>query len=958
MADFPIYRLVKGSQLTFEEMDDNMRWLSQNMSGSNVTISGSVFISGSGVSLVSGSFSGSGALLYDIPAASIVGLNLSRIVSGSATASISPNKGLEVNTSIVQGSGSAAYGYSNLVNGRGDGPFTTESISRIQFAYPTSSTGYSTGISEDRKTVYKYLTGSVAGISPFVISSNLLNSTYRYALDTIGYPITDYTFALNNSDVITYKGNSNFSTASLTTTGSFSTSSYISGVSVMSYSLSDPLPENIGLSRSEISHIVFAKSESLSYVNLGTSSLNKVWEGYQDDSPVIPVAAPFPINFLGKKYNTVYVTGNGYIMFDSITNSVGAYFAPLASASVPPIPNIKVGASDLSLYKVYSGSTAETFRIWVQERSDYPIGTPDREYSYIFYSGSERIDLYVDRMVLSTRVITSTGTIQQISRISDGYTTYSDFSSSIYSGSGYALNLWNPAITSSTVAVKQISGNTITAYGSASINTDLINQNLYSVSLDKRLFTSSQYPLTSYSIKNTSSLQDFVISSVSYDSGTDSTSIVVASNLKMNYTASIFSSSYINLDSNNYIDFSVDYMSGSTIKSNNVNSNFYGFLAYPFTASLVTLYKNSGYTNNLQLLSDTQRAAFKIISSSYSGDITGSLFISYSVIPIGSYETVAYGEYSQAAGLGVVASSSYQYVLGQYNQLNDISSTFVVGGGSSALSRKNLFSVNQSAATITGSLSLSGDISYASSSYRISRNGSTFSSSIALTGFLSVVNPNGSGSYIKGSGSAVFKVDGNYSNLITAEDDNVSGSYSSSIFSINDLMGLPIFDTFYDGKVKMYEYPDVVFEKSGSSFYIGNTFLTESKVVVKNNITLDRGDGVIHATIQSTGSTLGLVTSSLNKYVFGLDSASLYYNAIVSGYDTGSRQMIVGDVKSTIKFVNGVATTIGTNVKFINAEDSTVSFDVVSGGTSASLQVYGSSDKAYNWAATITTQKF
>jgi hypothetical protein len=41
MADYPIYRLVKGTQLTFTEMDDNLRWLSQNMSGSQVTITGS-----------------------------------------------------------------------------------------------------------------------------------------------------------------------------------------------------------------------------------------------------------------------------------------------------------------------------------------------------------------------------------------------------------------------------------------------------------------------------------------------------------------------------------------------------------------------------------------------------------------------------------------------------------------------------------------------------------------------------------------------------------------------------------------------------------------------------------------------------------------------------------------------------------------------------------------------------
>lgn len=58
-----------------------------------VQVTGSVTVSGSG-------FIGSGAGLTDIPASGIVGLNLSQIASGSATASISPDKGLHVNTDI------------------------------------------------------------------------------------------------------------------------------------------------------------------------------------------------------------------------------------------------------------------------------------------------------------------------------------------------------------------------------------------------------------------------------------------------------------------------------------------------------------------------------------------------------------------------------------------------------------------------------------------------------------------------------------------------------------------------------------------------------------------------------------------------------------------------------------------------------------------------------------------
>jgi hypothetical protein len=56
----------------------------------------------------SGSFEGNGSGLTNIPASGIVGLNLSQIASGSATASISPNLGLVLNTDISSSAVSTA----------------------------------------------------------------------------------------------------------------------------------------------------------------------------------------------------------------------------------------------------------------------------------------------------------------------------------------------------------------------------------------------------------------------------------------------------------------------------------------------------------------------------------------------------------------------------------------------------------------------------------------------------------------------------------------------------------------------------------------------------------------------------------------------------------------------------------------------------------------------------------
>ena len=63
-----------------------------NIFGNRLTdtqqFTGSVLITGSTVSLNGGSFSGSGANLFDIPASGITGLNLSRIATGSISASV------------------------------------------------------------------------------------------------------------------------------------------------------------------------------------------------------------------------------------------------------------------------------------------------------------------------------------------------------------------------------------------------------------------------------------------------------------------------------------------------------------------------------------------------------------------------------------------------------------------------------------------------------------------------------------------------------------------------------------------------------------------------------------------------------------------------------------------------------------------------------------------------------
>ena len=86
-----------------------------NSSVDSHTFQGSITASGDISS--SGTYKGDGAGLTNIPASGIVGLNLSRIVSGSLTASIAPNKGFEVNTNITASGNISASGTSHTFGG-------------------------------------------------------------------------------------------------------------------------------------------------------------------------------------------------------------------------------------------------------------------------------------------------------------------------------------------------------------------------------------------------------------------------------------------------------------------------------------------------------------------------------------------------------------------------------------------------------------------------------------------------------------------------------------------------------------------------------------------------------------------------------------------------------------------------------------------------------------------------
>jgi hypothetical protein len=138
-------------------------------------ISGSLIVSG-GITIPTGSgfFSGSGKGITEIPRSSITDLDQSKIFSGSATASISPDKGFVVNTFSTFQFPLSASMFSGSGRGLTDIPFSalSEELKRIATGSVTASVSPQFGFKVESAQVGSQFTGSVK------ISGTLTASMY------------------------------------------------------------------------------------------------------------------------------------------------------------------------------------------------------------------------------------------------------------------------------------------------------------------------------------------------------------------------------------------------------------------------------------------------------------------------------------------------------------------------------------------------------------------------------------------------------------------------------------------------------------------------------------------------------------------------------------------------------------------------------------------------------------
>jgi len=164
-----------------------------NSTANTQTFTGSVNITGSTVSLRDGSFSGSGANLYNIPASGITGLNLSQIATGSATASVGQSTSSFQVTSgsntlmLLDNSGSLRIGSGSLTNpalsfATGSLGIYSSSPNRLDFVTAGSQ----------RMAILNNGNVVMANASTSVIGNNFLDFTDN----TTGFLTTTTTFSI------------------------------------------------------------------------------------------------------------------------------------------------------------------------------------------------------------------------------------------------------------------------------------------------------------------------------------------------------------------------------------------------------------------------------------------------------------------------------------------------------------------------------------------------------------------------------------------------------------------------------------------------------------------------------------------------------------------------------------------------------------------------------------------
>jgi hypothetical protein len=349
--------------------------------------------------------------------------------------------------------------------------------------------------------------------------------------------------------------------------------------------------------------------------------------------------------------------------------------------------------------------------------------------------------------------------------------------------------------------------------------------------------------------------------------------------------------------------------------------------------------------------------------------VTGPQITNGNTVVTGSF-TVFTGSFVefQVTNLGVKignASTDYHTITGSLNTSGSISTV----GPVSAIGTVSLAS-GSSGISIAQSLTQANSTSSYIYGVNVTPTFTNTAPSQIQTAFR--VNATFTGSY---TGSSTSNVIADFGASSVGSQLTITDVTSGSIYMVNDVSGLPIIEATSDWTVNMYNYPNVIFKKTGSALLLGISGSTTSSVTVqgsssftgpatfiqpttfRNDIIFDEGVGVSYRMIQVSASTNAVAIPTASLFTLALNvSSSVSMIALITGYGTGSRDTITGEIRSTVKRVGGNASIVGNNIRFIAADFSGSDANIIVSGSNAILTVTGSISEPYAWRATITTQ--
>jgi hypothetical protein len=756
----------------------------------------------------SGSFEGNGSGLTNIPASGITGLNLSQISSGSATASISPNGGLYVNTNIT------SSGNISAVSMSGDGSQLTNIVSSSysttsSYAFDAISSSYaltaSYAVSASHEII-KEVSSSYADTASFAQSGDgIFSGSFSGSFEGNGSGLTDIPAAgivgLNLSQIV-----SGSATASISPNKGFqiNTDTRITG-----------------------------SLRSLGSLTVGSNTA---------EFPLF-----FPASYTGSEWgNIIHGNNNGnrgkYSLTSGATNGFGARIGgdsttpnPVTGSQafgggqvigVPNTPTFSAFAANNGV--AYSGSSFAINEGSAYSNFSFAAGSDTKAYgkgSAAFGWRTEAGNFYDQ---LSSGQYTMAIGVE--SKAFGNY-SFAQGSGSIASGSSQAaLGWYNTYGNDTSIAIIGNGTNDLNRSDLALFNpTEIIFNQPLTVSSN---ISSSGFISASYFTGDGSQLTNIVSSSYSTTSSYAFNALSSSYALTASYAVSA-SHEIIKEVSSSYADTASFAQSGDGIFSGSFSGSFEGD-GSEITGVISSSYSTtSSYTFNAlsSSYSTTSSYAFDAISSSYALTASYAVSASHEIIKEVSSSYADTASFAQSGdGIfsgsfsgsfeGISNTASYaltasyvetaqtaSYVL---NSVSSSFSSFAISASYAVSASHEIIKEVSSSYADTASFAQSGNGIFSGSfsgSYVGDGSGLTgvdpfpFSGSAVITGSL-LVSGSSLPLEIIGSGSTVFSVQGSLGELF-AIDDVLSGS----LLVVNDISGLPQFEVFSDGRTLIGAIP-------------------------------------------------------------------------------------------------------------------------------------------------------